>query len=181
MVLGFLGLLWHALQKNRPLFWVPGIAAAPLALIAVVLLPWALGMLTSVATACTVSMVLLWSALIAMAGRTLVDRVGERVLTTQLARFLFAGGLVKALFGLLQLFGLSQAFGGWISRFESSVVRLRLANHSREELFFSRGCCSASPTHARYNREEGWLTIQKLLCENLWMIVWGLSNFESAD
>jgi O-antigen ligase len=115
MVLGGLGLMTIALQKNRREVWVPSIAGAPLALITVAVVQWALGMFAYGATAFTLIMMLLWAALISAAGQTLVRAVGEHRLTSRLAWFLCAGGLLNALFGLLQYLGLWQAFGGLIS------------------------------------------------------------------
>ncbi len=115
MVLGCLGLMAIAQRRDGLLFWMPGVATAPLALIAVALVQWAMGMFAYGATAFTLTMILLWAALIAVAGQTLVRVVGERSLTSRLAWFLFAGGLLNTLCGWLQYLGLWPAFGGLIS------------------------------------------------------------------
>ena len=114
-VLGCLGLMLIALRRDNPLWCMPGIAAAPVALMLVVLLQWAMGMFAYFATAFTLFIYLLWCALLAMAGQTLVSAVGKRALASKLAWFLYGGGLINALFGLLQYLGVSHAFGGLIS------------------------------------------------------------------
>ncbi|XVJ69687.1 MAG: hypothetical protein HEQ39_08540 [Rhizobacter sp.] len=60
MLLGCLAAMVIARTRSTQHFWVPGIGSAPLALIAVVLLQWALGMFSYGASAFTLSMILVW-------------------------------------------------------------------------------------------------------------------------
>jgi len=122
MFLGLMGLLPVVIRKNATPLYVPYIAMAPAALILVVLLQLTSGMFAYAASAYTIVMYLLWSVLLAVAGRTLVTRIGEKRMVTYLAWFLLAGGCVNAIFGLLQYLQLSHAVGDLVSEPMSVAV-----------------------------------------------------------
>lgn len=113
LVLGLLALLALCLDKKSP--QVSPMVLAPLALLLLVLLQLALGKFAYVATALTMSLYLLWCALLLLAGRTLVVRVGMTPLLTCWCKYLLAGGLLNALCGLAQFSQIWPALGGWVA------------------------------------------------------------------
>ena len=95
-VLAALALLWRA-----PLL-LPRIAFAPLALAVVVVLQLALGMVAYASTVLIAVAALVWGALLAAVGRSAAATLGLPVLSAVLAWSTLAGGLISALYGLLQ-------------------------------------------------------------------------------
>lgn len=180
LALGCLGLASIALQSHRHQLWMPGIAAAPLGLIAVVLLQWAMGMVTYGETAFTMSVVLLWSALIATAGRTLASTMGENHLTSRLAWFVYAGGLLNAVLGLLQFFGRWQAFGGLISSpldLSTFGIYGNLAQENHFATHLALTLLSASYLGFSGQLARRWFAMSSLLCLLALMLSGSRSSF----
>jgi O-antigen ligase len=101
-LLGVLAILLWLVQTPAITLRLPVIAIAPLALMLVVALQWALGMFAYAATAITVLLYLAWAGLITVAASSMAGRFGERRLLSFIAWALLAGGMVNGVFGILQ-------------------------------------------------------------------------------
>lgn len=115
MLLGLFGFTLLMRSAGNGYINLPFVAAAAPLLAATVLLQWLIGMFAYPASALLILFYLLWSAMLAVAGRTLVERVGARTVVSWLAWFILLSGLLNAVFGMLQYFHLSPAFDGLIS------------------------------------------------------------------
>lgn len=114
-VCGLLGMLLLFPRPAAAPLQVPAIATAPLALGALALLQVAAGMFAYAASGALLVLYLVWAAGLAVAGRTLSASLGAAPLLARLAWALLVGGLVSALFGLLQYTGGWAALGGLVS------------------------------------------------------------------
>ncbi|GAB2857001.1 hypothetical protein GCM10027277_26760 [Pseudoduganella ginsengisoli] len=114
-VCGLLGMLFLLPRPAASPLLIPGITAAPLALMALALLQVAADQFAYGASGVLLALYLLWAAALAVTGRTLAAAMGTAPLLVRLAWALAAGGMVSALFGLLQYVGWWPAFGGLIS------------------------------------------------------------------
>jgi O-antigen ligase len=102
-----------ALARHEALA-VPRIACAPLALAGVALWQLASGQLVYAANGAMLLLFLLWALCLMLLGQALAQRFDPITLHRHLAGFLLAGGLVNAVFGLLQYFGAWQWWPGLI-------------------------------------------------------------------
>lgn len=112
---GLLGMLFLLPRPAASPAYVPAIAAAPLALLAIGLLQLAGGRFAYPASGVLLVLYLAWAAGLAMTGRTLAAGMGAAPLLAALAWAMLAGGLASAAFGLLQYLGWWQACGGLVN------------------------------------------------------------------
>jgi O-antigen ligase len=147
MGLGLLGSLFLLTQKRGIGWQLPRLAIAPLALMLVVGMQLAAGMFAYAASAATIALYLVWTIVLALAGRTLAASVGAPRMAACLAWFLLAGGLVNAGFGLLQYLQLSQDFGALISApmpvsLYGIYGNLAQQNHFADQMALAIACAS---------------------------------------
>ncbi len=103
-----------ALTRAQPVA-LPRIASAALALLAIVLWQLASGQFTYPANGVMLLLYLLWALGLLLLGQALLQRFGAPVLYRHLAGFLLAGGVVNAVFGLLQYFSIWSWLPGLIA------------------------------------------------------------------
>jgi O-antigen ligase len=180
IAIGCLGLIATTQAKLSRRIWIPAIAIAPFALIAVILLQWALGMFTYGATVLTVMMILLWAGLLATAGQSLAQVVGERRLTTVLAWFVLAGSIVNAMCGLFQYLGFWPAFGGMISApldLTTFGIYGNLAQENHFATHMSLGLVSATYLCFLRRLSLPWFVLICMLCLIAMMLSGSRSTF----
>jgi O-antigen ligase len=113
--LGVLAMVAAFAFRNAGPIRTPQIAAAPALLIAVVLAQLAARLYPYATNAAVVVLYLAWSALLAIAGRTLAHDRGEDAVAVILAHCVLAGGIVNAVCGFLQYLQWWPAFNGWVA------------------------------------------------------------------
>jgi O-antigen ligase len=94
----------------------PVVAIAPVGLIVVLGLQAALGRMPYAEQALTATLYLLWASLLMVLAQVLRRELGMTPVATTLAWFLFAGGAISALVGLLQHFEVSTPFDSLVGR-----------------------------------------------------------------
>ena len=109
LVLAFAG----AARRTAPVLHIPAVALAPLALVLVLLLQLALGLPGHPVNALAPIAFLVWSALVAIAARSMAADDPAQLMPT-LAWWLLGGGLAGAAAGLIQYAGLAGMSGGLV-------------------------------------------------------------------
>jgi len=94
----------------------PVVALAPVGLIVVLGLQAALGRMPYEEQALTATLYLLWASLLMVLGQAMRRELGMTPVATVLAWFLFTGGLISALVGLLQHFEVSTPLDSLVGR-----------------------------------------------------------------
>ncbi len=110
---------------------LPRVALFPLGLIALLILQCALDRVSYVGQAVTAALYLVWAVLLMLLGNLLRRALGMAAVSTVLAWFVLAGGLLSALVALLQHYHVATVLDGMISEKAASAVFGNLAqpNH----------------------------------------------------
>jgi O-antigen ligase len=141
---------------------VPRIALAPLALLAVLALQYGLGMFAYGATALMLALVLLWCALLMVAGRMLAAQHDVALPCVFLARFLLAGGVLNALAGLLQYAGWWAVFAPLVAE-PMPLARVGVYGNLAQQNHFAThlALALASAVYLTLSRQltRGWLAV----------------------
>jgi O-antigen ligase len=129
---------------------LPAIALAPLGLVVVLCIQVALGRVPYPGQALLASLYLLWAVLLILLGQLLRREVSLAVVATWLAWFLLGGGILHALVGLAQHYGLhGPPLDVLVARKGEPVVYGNLAQANHYAACVSFALASASYLHAR--------------------------------
>lgn len=129
--LGLLASLLLLRRQSGSIAEYPAVALAPLCLILVLGVQAALGRVPYPEQALIATLYLLWAALIVALGHRLGQQLGLHEVAGTLAWFVFAGGMLNALAGLIQHYDVSMPIGFLVARKASAAVFGNLAqpNH----------------------------------------------------
>lgn len=148
---------------TAPDFWqkpqVPRIAQLPAALIAVVLLQWALGMVAYFDQALLFVLYLLLAALLMLLGARLRDCFDLARLAQVLAIFLLIGAELNALIGVLQHFRWNTFLNGVIVSKISSSVYGNLAQPNHFANYISLGLISLGLLYQQQRLKAGYVAL----------------------
>lgn len=122
--------LFAILLNFRRLSEFPRIALAPLALIALVWLQYALGMIGYPEQVVMVSLYLLWAVLLVMLGYALRQAFGLEQVVEVLAWFILAGGILSAIAAIFQHYDFNTVFAPFITPDSGESVYGNLAQQN---------------------------------------------------
>lgn len=133
----------------RRLASLPLIALAPLSLVLIVWLQYAMGMMAYTQQALMISAYLIWAALIAMLAHALKNEFGIGKVAEVLAWFILAGGMLNACAALIQHYHVHAPFAAFVTPDSEGTVYGNLAQQNHFSDYMSLSLASLLYLFAR--------------------------------
>src|SRR5262249_21238959 len=137
------------LRRNSDGIGVPVVAMAPLGLILVIGLQAVLGLVVYREQATTATLYLLWTTLMIVLGHTLKRELGPGQVVIALAWFVFSGGLLSAVAGMIQHYQVSLPIGFMVAAKTQAVMDGNLGQHNHLGSYVTAALASAVFLHIR--------------------------------